>query len=133
MSLPHPPPERTFRPLEVLIMMREDIRRRALRAAAAVSLTLGVAGCTGHVETSPAGGEGGAVGMAGEGGAGGAGGAGVVADAGSDAYVYCSQYEPIAEWEACCDAYRSTHDAGWGPGCAPWGPPMPPAMPAVLS
>ncbi len=132
-------------------MMREDIRRRALRAAAAVSLTLGVAGCAGHIEAQSegagggdtrvagTGGEGGTR-VAGTGGAGGAGGASTstaeggaaTADAGStlaDAGLACPMTLPQADWVMCCQAHQFAPSAG----CQAWGPPMPPAMPEVLS
>jgi hypothetical protein len=123
-------------------MRREDIRARAVHAAAAVSLILS-AGCAGHVDVAEA--TGGAVGSSGSGGersiaGGGAGGSEMadsgLTDAGPDADLACSESMPSAQWEACCIAWRNDHpDASppWAPGCAPWGPPMPPPMPEVMA
>jgi len=119
------------------MMTRDEIRRRALRAAAAVSLTVGALGCSAEIVTgaetsgSTAGG-GPALGSGGGSaqGSGGAGGAmegtggvgGALADAGTDAPTQCDRTSP--DYTACCDANH------WSPsaGCEAWGPPMPPAM-----
>jgi hypothetical protein len=106
-------------------MTRDEIRRRALHAAAAVSFTVGLVACgsTVLVETGPA-----------DDGAGGTAGApsasatatttdpvdvpdAAVADAGD----VCPH---DANYGACCDQHN------WDPaaGCLAWGPPMPPAM-----
>ncbi|APR84817.1 Hypothetical protein A7982_10166 [Minicystis rosea] len=111
-------------------MMRDEVRRRALHAAAAVSLTFGVFACATEVQV---GGrplpdkenEGGAGGVAGTGGtidlggAGGVGGTGgAVADAGG---VDC---HAAPDWATCCEENGWSLDAG----CSAWGPPMPPPM-----
>lgn len=117
-------------------MMREEIRRRALHAAAAVSLTLGMFGCTAEVQTgstttaSNAGGAGstggseGGAGGATQGGAGGAiaqGGAAPGMDAGPGDAGDCTT---APDFTVCCEANMWNVDAG----CLAWGPPMPPAM-----
>jgi hypothetical protein len=127
-------------------MTREEIRRRALGAAAAVSLTLGLTACATEVVVagSPSGdGQGGQSGdtavetaAGGQGGMGGVGGAtasggqggavAVVEDAGSP--PACISLEGDA-YLACCDE----HLWDWDAGCMAWGPPMPPAMPGVMA
>lgn len=118
-------------------MRREEIRRRALGAAAAVSLTLGAIGCAGEVRVSSgstAEGEGGAGGAGGAAtliatststavAAGGAGGEAPIVDAG----VAVSDCSDASDYVACCQAAMWDFDAG----CFAWGPPMPPAMPEV--
>lgn len=116
-------------------MMRQEIRRRALHAAAAVSLTLGMFGCTSEVQVgsttaSNAGGAGGAgtsEGGSAPGGAGGAiaqGGAAPLLDAGPGDAGDCTT---APDFTVCCEANMWNVDAG----CLAWGPPMPPAMEVV--
>jgi len=140
-------------------MMREDIRRRALRAAAAVSLTLGIAGCAGEVTiqetattssgagetvtsgagtrvgTSSQAGTGGLAGgggMAGVGGLGGTGGMAAVGGLGG-----AGGADGIADAGANCRdasdvaACCEANDWNTQAGCMPWGPPMPPVMEEV--
>ncbi|MDI1480130.1 hypothetical protein [Polyangium sp. y55x31] len=121
-------------------MTRFEIHRRALRAAAAVSLTLGLAACASNVVVGPdsdgdepnttassgggsdsstvastasAGGDGSTSVATGAGGAGGAA-AGPCADVMHDWQAYA----------ACCD------ENGWAveAGCVAWGPPVPPSL-----
>jgi hypothetical protein len=104
-------------------MTRDEIRRRALHAAAAVSFTVGVVACgsTVLVDSGPA-----------DDGAGGAAGTTTastttttdpvtVPDAAvADAGEVCP---PGEDWATCCEQQN------WEPsGCLAWGPPVPPAM-----
>lgn len=127
-------------------MKREEIRRRALGAAAAVSLTLGLPACTSQVQVGEAaggGGQGGAevatnVGGQGGGVVDGTGGVGgVAANGGAGGAVTAPDAGPAG---ACAglegDAYLACCDANlwdWDAGCMAWGPPMPPAMPEVMA
>jgi hypothetical protein len=123
-------------------MTRDEIRMRALRAAAAVSLTAGLLGCAATVEIDSGsseeqsgeeqGGE-----ESSEQGSTSASTSGeppIEPDAGvdpedaaapmdatADAQVDCLQ---ATDYAACCDAHNWAFEAG----CMAWGPPMPPAM-----
>jgi hypothetical protein len=110
-------------------MSRTEIRRRALRAAAAVTLSMGFMGCAANVvdgesdddeqasaeETptptapAPAATEASASTPA------------PTVTVGPKAFVNCNL---ATDYLACCDAHN------WAPvaGCLAWGPPMPPAM-----
>ena len=114
-------------------MMRQEIRRRALHAAAAVSLTFGALACATEVQvqgptSADKGNEGGAGGVTGTGGtialggAGGIGGAGGAGGTVADAGGLSCHTEP--DWTQCCEENGWPADAG----CAAWGPPMPPPM-----
>jgi hypothetical protein len=120
--------------LEVL-MTRDEIRLRALRAAAAVSLTAGLFGCAATIEVEPASNDDEGDETSSEEGSTSASNAGetpVEPDAGpedaatpmdatADAQVNCTQATDMA---ACCEAQSWSPEAG----CMAWGPPMPPAM-----
>lgn len=122
-------------------MTRDEIRLRALRAAAAVSLTTGLLGCAAavEIETGPvssgeqdneAGSGDGSTSASTSGEAPIEPDAGVedaapaadaTADATADAQVDCSQASDLT---ACCEQQNWSPEAG----CMAWGPPMPPAM-----
>lgn len=128
-------------------MTRNEIRRRALRAAAAVSLTAGIFGCASEIEIDVGSGSGGGQGGASSSSAATAtastttsttaastGDAPVEPDAGvdpadaalpmdasADAQVNCLE---ATDYAACCEAHNWAFEAG----CMAWGPPMPPAM-----
>ena len=127
-------------------MTRNEIRLRALRAAAAVSLTAGLFGCASEIEVDVGSGSGGGQGGASSSSAATAtatastttaassGDAPIEPDAGADvtdaslpmdatadAQVNCLE---ATDYAACCDAHNWAFEAG----CMAWGPPMPPAM-----
>lgn len=120
-------------------MTRTEVRLRALRAAAAVTLTFGLSGCSGEVlietagsaETTPEGEKGTTSGPevppivadAGSGEDASIDG-GDVADA-SDGGLICVLDEQNWEaYSACCEKVSWSFEAG----CMAWGPPVPPAM-----
>lgn len=125
-------------------MTRIEIRRRALRAAAAVSFTMSVLGCTGTVvddaedpaedpahETEP-----GVDPVPAEPAPAAEPSAVVAPEALDEAVVgpgvATEDCSPLQEadyeaWLACCDA----NNWDWNKGCQAWGPPVPPSMERV--
>lgn len=127
-------------------MTRDEIRLRALRAAAAVSLTAGLFGCGANIEidtsSSDPGDEQDAEASSGEGSASAStsasasssGDTPVEPDAGAEPEDAASPVDATADAQVDCfqapDYVACCEQQSWSPeaGCMAWGPPMPPAM-----